>query len=87
MELIALLGSKNRLQILRHLSRNDMYVSEIMRNTNMDGRNTTMHLKKLEEAGLIKSYDKGRRKYYRLQKHVRLEIKPPPEGRFILFTT
>jgi DNA-binding transcriptional ArsR family regulator len=53
----------------------------------MDGRNAKHHLDALEESGLIESYQQGRRKYYRLVKEVHLEISPPPEGRFILYTT
>jgi predicted transcriptional regulator len=53
----------------------------------MDGKNAKHHLDALEKAGLIESYLVGRKKYYRLIKEVRLEISPPPEGRFILYTT
>jgi ArsR family transcriptional regulator len=81
------LSSKNRLQILKLLSRRDRYVSEIMELASMDGRNAKHHLDALEKSGLIGSYQQGRKKYYRLLKEVHLEISPPPEGRFILYTT
>jgi ArsR family transcriptional regulator len=85
--MLEVLSSKNRLQILKLLSRRDRYVSEIMELASMDGRNAKHHLDALEESGLIESYLQGRRKYYRLIKEVHLEISPPPEGRFILYTT
>jgi len=85
--MLEVLSSKNRLQILKLLSRRDRYVSEIMELASMDGRNAKHHLDALEESGLIEGYLQGRRKYYRLLKEVRLEISPPPEGRFILYTT
>ena len=85
--MLGVLGSKNRLQILKLLSRRDRYVSEIMELASMDGRNAKHHLDTLEESGLVESYLQGRRKYYRLVKEVHLEISPPPEGRFILYTT
>jgi predicted transcriptional regulator len=85
--MIEVFSSKNRLLILKLLSRTDRYVSEIMELASMDGRNAKHHLDALENAGLIESYLVGRKKYYRLIKEVRLEISPPPEGRFILYTT
>ena len=84
---LEVLSSKNRLQILKLLSRRDRYVSEIMELASMDGRNAKHHLDALEESGLIESYPLGRKKYYRLIKEIHLEISPPPEGRFILYTT
>ncbi|MCB2171736.1 winged helix-turn-helix domain-containing protein [archaeon] len=85
--MIEVFSSKNRLQILKLLSRRDRYVSEIMDLASMDGKNAKHHLDTLEESGLIKSYMVGRKKYYKLIKEVRLEITPPPEGKFILYTT
>ena len=85
--MLEVISSKNRLKILRLLSRRDRYVSEIMELASMDGRNAKHHLDALEESGLIESYWQGRKKYYRLVKEIHLEISPPPEGRFILYTT
>ncbi|MFP4046077.1 MAG: ArsR/SmtB family transcription factor [Candidatus Aenigmatarchaeota archaeon] len=85
--MIETIGSKKRLEILKLLSREDRYVSEIMDLAKMDGKNAKHHLEKLEETGLVESYKKGRRKYYKLKKEIRLEIFPPPEGKFLLYTT
>jgi len=85
--MLEVLSSKNRLKILKLLSRRDRYVSEIMELASMDGRNAKHHLDTLEASGIIQSYSRGRKKYYRLVKELYLEISPPPEGKFILYTT
>jgi len=79
------IASKNRLEILKTLSRRDRYVSEIMELCRMDGKNAKYHLNILEETGLIISYASGRRKYYRLSGEIHLEISPPPGGRFLFY--
>ncbi len=81
------IGSKKRLEILKHLSDGDKYVSQIMELAKIDGKNAKHHLEKLEKADIIKSYKEGRRKYYTLKTEIRLEIVPPPEGKFLLYTT
>lgn len=85
--LLDVVGSKKRLEILKLLSEGDKYVSQIMDLAKMDGKRAKFHLDKLEETELVKSYEKGRRKYYRLEKEIRLEINPPPEGKFLLYIT
>lgn len=85
--LLDTIGSKKRLEILKLLSGGDKYVSQIMDLAKMDGKRAKFHLDKLEEAELVKSYEEGRRKYYRLEKEIRLEITSPPEGKFVLYTT
>lgn len=85
--MIETVGSKKRLEILKLLSQDDRYVSELMDLANMDGKNASHHLQRLEESGLVKSYKKGRRKYYKLKREVRLEIVPPPEGKFLLYSS
>ena len=82
MDSLDVLGSKPRLEILRLLSRRDMYVSELMEEVGMDGKTTTHHLDMLTEAGLLDSYKEGRRRYYTLIREVRLEITPSPNRRF-----
>ena len=85
--MLEIISSKNRLEILRLLSRRDRYVSEIMELAAMDGKNAKHHLDALEKTGVIESYLDGRRKYYRLIAEIRLEVTPPPEGKFILYTS
>lgn len=81
-----IISSKNRLEVLRLLSRQDRYVSEIMELASMDGKNAKHHLDVLETAGVVESYPLGRKKYYRLIAEIHLEIVPPPEGKFVLYT-
>lgn len=87
MDLLHALSSRKRLQILKLLSGKDRYVSEIMDELGMDGKNAKHHLDSLEELDLVESYSKGRRKYYTLKSEIRLEIVPPPKGKFLLFST
>lgn len=83
--MIDVLGSKNRLKILKNLSRSDMYLSELMDKVGMDSKNAKHHLKKLEYANIIESRTEGRKRYYSLKKEIRLEIRPPPKGKFLLY--
>ncbi len=85
--MLEVIGSKKRLEILKILSEEDKYVSQIMDLAKIDGKNAKFHLEKLEDSGLIRSYWEGRRKYYTLEKEIRLEIVPPPEGKFLLYAT
>jgi predicted transcriptional regulator len=84
MDHMELLGSKARLEVLRSLSRGDMYVSEIIEEVGMDGKTAKHHLDALEEAGVVETYKEGRRIYYTLVREVRLEISPSPDRRFVL---
>lgn len=83
MDSLDVLGSKPRLEILRLLSRRDMYVSELMEEVGMDGKTATHHLDVLTEAGILESYEEGRRRYFTLVSEVRLEISPSPNRRFV----
>lgn len=83
MDSLGVLGSKPRLELLRLLSRRDMYVSELMDEVGMDGKTATHHLDILTDAGLLDSYKDGRRRYYTLVREVRLEITPSPNRRFV----
>lgn len=83
MDVLTVIGSKARLDILRHLSKRDMYVSELMDAVGMDGKTTTHHLDVLTEAGLIDSYTSGQRRYLTLVRDVHLEISPSPNRRFV----
>jgi predicted transcriptional regulator len=82
-DLLAVLGSQARLSILRALSSGDRYVSQLMDEVGMDGKTASHHLDRLTEAGLVESYEEGRRRYYRLVAEVRLEVRPSPNRRFV----
>jgi predicted transcriptional regulator len=83
MDVLAVIGSKARLDILRHLSKRDMYVSELMDAVGMDGKTATHHIDVLLEAELIDAYTSGQRRYLRLVRDVNLEISPSPNRRFV----
>ncbi|NIQ04416.1 MAG: winged helix-turn-helix transcriptional regulator [Candidatus Korarchaeota archaeon] len=84
MKLIEVFGAKNRIRIIRELTRKDMYVNELIDSIGMDGSTALYHLNTLEEAGLIASYRVGRRKYYTLTASLILKASPPPNREFIL---
>ncbi|WP_135853457.1 ArsR/SmtB family transcription factor [Halorussus salinus] len=86
MSLIDLIGSKARIEIIRELSREPQYVSQLAETVGMDGKTAVHHLSKLEEAGLVAYYERGNRKYYYLAKTVELRAAPPPERTFVLQT-
>lgn len=87
MHLIDILGSRSRLRLLHELSRGERYVSQLMDAVNIDGKNCKYHLDILENAGVVSSRFKGRRKYYRLEKEIMLLISPPPKRRYQLQVT
>lgn len=84
MEALELIGSKSRLEILRALTRRDMYVTELKEEVGMDGKTATHHLGVLEEKGVIESYRDGRRRYYALGSELHVEISPSPNRRFVV---
>ncbi|OKY77908.1 MAG: Transcriptional regulator containing HTH domain, ArsR family [Candidatus Methanohalarchaeum thermophilum] len=62
-------------------------MSQFIKELKMDGKRAKHHLNKLEEEEeLIRSYQEGRRKYYSLDKEIKLEISPPPQGKFMLLS-
>lgn len=84
MSLLDVLGSKPRLEIVRELSREPKYVSELAETVGVDGTTIAHHLSVLEDAGVVDSYRLSNRKYYRLRKTIRLHAAPPPERAFVL---
>ncbi|MFB6140913.1 MAG: ArsR/SmtB family transcription factor [Halosimplex sp.] len=84
MEPTEVLGSKARLEIVRALSRRDMYVSELMEEVGMDGKTATHHLDVLTDAEIVSTRMEGRRRYYSLEREITLSVSPPPERRFVL---
>ena len=68
------LGNESRRRILSLLSKKPCYVSEISYSLKMAPKTVIEHLEKLENAGLISSFEEGRRRYYYIAKTVRLEV-------------
>lgn len=86
MTLLDVLGNGTRLRILRELSREPKYVSELADATGTDGTTIAHHLAALEEAELVAWYRRGNRKYYRLTRSLEFRVAPPPERAFVLQT-
>lgn len=68
------LGNESRRRILSLLSKKPCYVSEISYSLKMAPKTVIEHLEKLERAGLIRSFEEGRRRYYYIDKTIRLEV-------------
>lgn len=78
-EFLDLLGNENRRRILQLLARKPCYVTEISEFLGVSPKAVIDHLRKLEEAGLVKSRtDERRRKYFSINRHVRLEVTVSP---------
>lgn len=60
-KLFKCLADKSRLQILKSLSKEDMYVERLSERLGLTPATVSFHLKKLTEAGAVKSY---RTQYY-----------------------
>ena len=60
-KLFKCLADKSRLQILKSLSKEDMYVERLSERLDLTPATVSFHLKKLTEAGAVKSY---RTQYY-----------------------
>ncbi len=73
--LLDLLGNENRRRILRLLSQKPCYVTEISEHLDLSPKAVIDHLRRLEEAGLVRSRtDENRRKYFYIANDVRLEV-------------
>ena len=81
---LKVIGSKKRLEILHELSKQDMYVSELMRAVGLDGKTIKHHLDILENKGIVSTREEGLRKYYSLEKEVMVVISPSPDRRYVV---
>jgi predicted transcriptional regulator len=87
MSLIDVLASKTRINIIKELSHEPKYVTELAETIGMNGKSAVHHLETLEDEGIVETYRKGNRKYYRLEKKIEFYVSPPPEREFILQST
>ncbi len=76
--ILEILGNDSRRRILALLAKKPCYVSEISYALKMAPKAVIEHLEKLEKAGLIKSFEDGRRRYYYIDQNMRLEISIAP---------
>lgn len=84
-ELFELLGSRTRYEILRLLTREPMFLGQLSRELSVGQQAIIRHLRQLIEQGLLDTYEDESirgppRKYYRLNKCVRLSINIAPDG-------
>jgi len=86
-DILEALGNESRRRILSLLSKKPCYVSEISYSLKMAPKVVIDHLEKLEKIGLIKSFEDGRRRYYYINKNVRLEISISPHRFYTEVTT
>ena len=73
-EILEALGNESRRRILELLSRKPCYVSEISYSLKMAPKVVLEHLDKLEKAGIVSSFEDGRRRYYYINNNLRLEV-------------
>uniref|UniRef100_A0A7C3RCN7 Metalloregulator ArsR/SmtB family transcription factor n=1 Tax=Archaeoglobus fulgidus TaxID=2234 RepID=A0A7C3RCN7_ARCFL len=69
-----ILGNESRRKILELLSRKPCYVSEISYYLGMAPKAVLEHLDKLVKAGVVASFEEGRRRYYYIPRNIRLEV-------------
>ncbi|PTD93630.1 hypothetical protein C9439_06155 [archaeon SCG-AAA382B04] len=75
MKILDLLGNKNRLKILKELSKEPKYVTELSEILKIGRKAIIDHLDLLNEYGLIEECKKqGKRKYYRISNNFVLKI-------------
>ncbi|ADB57875.1 metalloregulator ArsR/SmtB family transcription factor [Archaeoglobus profundus] len=77
-ELLDILGNESRRRILSLLAQKPCYVSEIAYCLKMAPKVVIEHLEKLEKAGIVKSFEEGKRRYYYIDKSFRLEVTLSP---------
>ncbi|RLI89313.1 MAG: ArsR family transcriptional regulator [Archaeoglobales archaeon] len=75
---LEVLGNESRRRILNLLSKKPCYVSEISYSLKMAPKAVLEHLEKLEKAGIVSSFEEGRRRYYFINRNMRIEISITP---------
>ncbi len=76
--LLEALGNESRRRILELLTRKPCYVSEISYTLRMAPKVVLEHLDKLEKAGIVKSFENGRRRYFYVTSSLNLSIRLSP---------
>ncbi len=77
-EFLELLGNESRRKIIELLTKKPCYISEISYSLRMAPKVVLEHLEKLEKAGIVKSYEEGRRRYYCINKAISINITLTP---------
>ncbi len=79
-DLLDILGNESRRKILHLLSQRPCYVSEIAYCLKMAPKVVLEHLDKLERVGIVRSFEEGKRRYYYIDKSLRLEVTLTPHN-------
>jgi len=77
-EILEVLGNESRRRILSLLSKKPCYVSEISYSLKMAPKVVIGHLERLKDIGIVSSYDQGRRRYYTINKNLKMDISITP---------
>ncbi|MFO7966233.1 MAG: ArsR family transcriptional regulator [Archaeoglobaceae archaeon] len=77
-EILKVLGNESRRKILNLLSKKPCYTSEISYCLRMAPKVVQDHLEKLENLGIVKRYEEGRRRYYTINRNLRIEVSITP---------
>lgn len=78
MDVLDVIGNENRRRILELLAKKPCYLSEISYYLGLAPKVVIEHLEKLENAGIVKSFEDGKRRYYYIAKNLRIEITISP---------
>jgi len=78
MDILEVIGNESRRKILELLSKKPCYVSEISYCLKMAPKVVLEHLEKLENAGIVKSLEDGKRRYYYIAKNLHIDITISP---------
>jgi len=80
MNVLDAIGNESRRRILELLAKKPCYISEISYCLGMAPKLVIEHLEKLEKAGIVKSVDDGKRKYYFIADTLRVEVTISPHN-------
>ncbi|MEM2726991.1 MAG: metalloregulator ArsR/SmtB family transcription factor [Archaeoglobaceae archaeon] len=80
MNVLDAIGNESRRKILELLSKKPCYVSEISYYLGMAPKLVIEHLEKLEKAGIVKSVEDGKRRYYYIANNLRIEVTISPHN-------
>lgn len=78
MNVLDAIGNESRRKILELLAKKPCYLSEISYYLGMAPKLVIEHLEKLERAGIVKSVEDGRRRYYYIATNMHIEITISP---------
>lgn len=78
MNVLDAIGNESRRRILELLAKKPCYVSEISYYLGMAPKVVIEHLEKLESAGIVKSVEDGKRRYYFIAKNIHIDVTISP---------